>query len=506
MKPGAKRTDGGLKGYLTLYMALMLSVILPLIFVLIKGTRMSAARMQLDSTAHIAENAVLSEFHAELHRRYDLFAVDTSYGAGQGALSNTEQHFGAYLKQNTAREGTLLLGTPVDLTAMRISGAQIPEARFLCDNNAQAVREQVYAYMTADPAGAVLGKVLVSADQWRGLEISGREWRTRTQESEQELLDTLAERREDVREEIEEKEEEDEYVSAEEYEAASKTPSEAEEMVQSSRSFQFLPILRQVLGKDAALSEVRIPGEEQLSVRSVYLGSGLEASNTHGYPRADELLFDAYIVEKTGNYTRALPDGRLRYQTEYILCGKDSDKGNLESVAERLILIREGANCMYLFGDEGRMANVHAVAAVVSLVLLNPDLEDAISNVLALSWAYLESVQDVRSLLEGQKVPLYKTGETWQTDLTDLLRPSEAIRNRGEGTGLSYEEYLQGLLYLEGSTIKTKRTMDIMEMDIREITKDSGFALDRCLDTIRTEVQAEAMGQSYSYAGTAGYN
>ena len=496
----------GLACYLTLYLALTLSAILPLVFVLIKGARMNAAGMRMESMAHIAENAVLSEFHILLHERYDLFAVDTSYGGDSGVLTNTEKHFKSYLERNASREGSMLFGTPVDLSGMRIDSALIPEARFMCDNNAQAVREQVYAYMTADPAGSAVGRILVSADQWKGLEISGREWKSRTEKSGEEVLKALQSKREEAQQDVEDKQDNNENISDTEWEAASPAPSEPEEMVQNVRSFQFLPVLHQVLGADAVLSEVQIAAGEQLSLRDVHLGSGLQAENRHGYPRADELIFDTYVMEKTGNFTRMRGDGKLRYQTEYILCGKDTDKGNLEAVAERLLLIREGANCLYLFADEGRMGQVHAVAAVVSLILLNPELEDTLANALALAWSYLESVQDVRSLLAGYKVPLQKTGESWQTALYELLAPGEAIRDRGGDTGFGYEEYLQGLLFLEGSTIKTKRTMDIMEMDVREITHNKSFQLDRCLDTIRIEAQASSLGVQYSYAGTAGYN
>ena len=251
---GGRQCGALLRGYLTVYMALTLSVTLPLIFVLIRGTRLGAARMQLESIAHISQNAVLSEFHIALHERYDLFAVDTSYGGGSGVLANTEQHLRSYVEQNAARGGTVVFGTPVNPAGVRISSVTLPEARYLCDNNAQAVREQVYAYMTADPAGSIFGEALAGIDQWKGLEISGGEWQTRTQESEETLLRTLREKREDVQSDVEQKDNNQEYVTQTEREAASDVPSEAEEMVQNTQSFQFLPILHQVLGEDAGSS------------------------------------------------------------------------------------------------------------------------------------------------------------------------------------------------------------------------------------------------------------
>ena len=360
--------------------------------------------------------------------------------------------------------------------------------------------------MSADPAGAVISSLLVTADQWRGLEISGREWKEETQKSREELRDALRKERDEQKEENRQKEEDGENVTEEEREAASGDPSEAEDMVGQMESFQLLPILWQVFGSTDQISNQSVPLDSVLSHRGVHLGTGMRADNSHAYPEADEVLFDRYIYEKTGDYTRPSEDGQLRFQTEYILCGKDSDRRNLEDTALRLLLIREASNCVYLFTDESRMAQVHFVAAAASLLLLNPELEDVIAKALALTWSYLESVQDLRTLLTGGKVPVQKTDGSWQTQLYELLTPLSAIRDRDSGEGLTYSEYLQGLLLLEGSTVKTQRTMDIMEMDIRKITGRSGFRMDLCLDEFRMHAEGKACGKTFTFDGTGGYN
>jgi hypothetical protein len=66
--------------------------------------------------------------------------------------------------------------------------------------------------------------MLVTADQWRGLEISGREWTAETEKSREDLKQALRDRREDQKQENEEKEEREEEVTAKEYEAASDSP------------------------------------------------------------------------------------------------------------------------------------------------------------------------------------------------------------------------------------------------------------------------------------------
>ena len=500
------QADPSAGGYITVYLALTIAAALSLYLVLIRGARLGAAKMQMESICRISQNAALAEFHQELHRRYDLFFIDTSYGGTGGGNEVLGMHLRRYMEKNCERKYVLPFGGKRDWTSMETGDVRVTQTRYACDQRGQAVREQVYAYMAADPAGAAAAAFLASADQWRGLEISGRDWAQETHKSEEDLKEALRNKREEQREENEEKDENEEEVTSEEREAASDKPSEAEEMVSQVESFQFLPILMQVFGNFDGLSNERIDGKGSLCGRGLHMGDGLSVPNSHKYPAADEILFDRYISEKTGNCAKPLGDGRLRYQQEYILCGKESDRENLEGTAARLILIREASNCGYLFSDEEKMAKISFVAMAASLILLNPELEEPMSRAIALAWAYLESVQDVRTLMTGGRVPLVKTAQSWQTGLHELLTPLTAIRDRDSGEGLDYGEYLQGLLLLEGSSVKTQRTMDVMEMDIRKITGNSSFRFDLCLDGFGMHAEAQACGKSFQFDGECGYN
>ena len=504
--PKANEKERGVGGYITIYLVLTLVSLLTLYMVLISGARIGAARMQMESVSRISQNAALAEFHKELHSRYDLFFTDTSYGGTGGGNEVLAQHLRNYMDSNCTRKPAVPLAGIRDWTSMQITDLHVTEARYACDNGGRAVREQVYAYMSADPIGAVVSELLVTADQWRGLEISGKEWTVQTQQSREELREALREGREEQKEKNEEKEENEEAVTPEEYEAASEEPSEAEKMVDEMESFEFLPVLLQVFGETEQLSDRRVGTGNSLCERDVHLGTGMMAANSHKYPAADEILFDRYIYEKMGSCTKPCEDGQLSYQTEYILCGKNSDRENLEAAALRLLLIREASNCAYLFTDDARMGQVHLVAAAVSLIMFNPDLEKPVSNALALAWSYLESVQDVRTLMTGGKVPVIKTDSSWQTHLHELLSPLTAIKDRDSGEGIDYSAYLQGLLLLEGSTVKTQRTMDVMEMDIRRITGNRGFRMDLCMDEFRMSAEAQACGNKFLFEGSSGYN
>ena len=79
-------------GYLTIFLALSITVLLSLILVLLEGARINAIRMKTETAGNIAVRSVLGEFHRELLKQYDLYFIDTSYGSGAGSLENVRQH------------------------------------------------------------------------------------------------------------------------------------------------------------------------------------------------------------------------------------------------------------------------------------------------------------------------------------------------------------------------------------------------------------------------------
>ena len=47
----------------------------------------------------------------------------------------------------------------------------------------------------------------------------------------------------------------------------------------------------------------------------------------------------------------------LSYELEYLLCGKESDEKNLKATVNKLLLLREGVNFVYILAD-GEMRTV----------------------------------------------------------------------------------------------------------------------------------------------------
>lgn len=486
-------------GYLTVFLTLMITVLLSLILTLLEGARINAIRMKTETAGNIAVRSVLGEFHRELLKQYDLYFVDASYGTGGASVDNVQQHLRLYMEKNLEAGSALLPGLNGDFTGTHLESLTVDGTRFAADDSARALREQVYAYMSADPAGAVLSEILTDADLWQGMLDDGTVWEKERANTRKKLKKEMKKAKKNARKN---------YTHEEREQAREDGDDTAQDAISEMEKFRLMPILRQIFGDISSLSTAAADAD-LLSGREIHYGEALQPVNSHGYPRADEALFDLYLQEKCGCYTRQIEKGKLRYQIEYILSGKETDAENLEKTAEKLFLLREAANCAYLFTDQVRVREAEAVAAVVSLVLLNPELKEILKTALLFAWSYLESVRDLRILFDGGRVPVWKNRDTWQTSLADLLRPEAAIRGggNGSGSGLLYTEYLQALLYLKGRSVKSLRTMDVMEMDIRMTPGNGAFRMDWCLDAFSmTAAVKSRFGTTVELKKCEGYN
>ena len=65
-----------------------------------------------------------------------------------------------------------------------------------------------------------------------------------------------------------------------------------------------------------------------------------------------KVFFHEYLLRYLGRYGQEKQDSPLWYQTEYVIVGKDNDTDNLKGIVNRIFVIREAANTMYLTGSE----------------------------------------------------------------------------------------------------------------------------------------------------------
>lgn len=464
--------------YLTVFLSLSLPVILSLFFALLYGAKMSALRLQAECAADASVNACMAEYSRALQEQYDLFYIDTSYGT-QG--DGTAAHLRRYMEMNLSPEDDALWQKK-SFTCPYLEDLSVSQERYAMDGQYASLRQQIYAYMTADPAADAVSGLLEKAGAFKSLEAQEGSWHRQKKENDAYIRRARAPEKDD---------EEGEKKKV-------KNPARKVD------AFRNRPILAQVLPDGAALSEEGVGGD-LFSFREIAVGSGREAGNSHDYPLADTVLLNAYMNEKLSCYGRRVNDGALEYQLEYILFGRGSDADNLEMAARRLLLVRECANCIYIFQDEGKKEAARVLALAVSTLLLSPELEEALAAAILFAWAYMESVRDVRTLLSGGSVPLMKTSETWKTSVEGILSPSAEAGEEDEG--LDYRTYLLIMLFFESMDSRCARLMDMMEADVRKKEGRNTFRMDRCMDSFSVSATVgSSMGYRYSILKQVTFN
>lgn len=474
------------RGYITVFLSLSLTLILSLVFTVIEGARISAIRMKFECVADIGMNSVLAEYHRELLEQYDLLFVDMSYGGNHIDVGNTEAHLKNYMQKNLRPEGGFGSALGVrDFLAMSADNVHIGKYSIASDEEGAVLKRQVTDYMDDYPVGAVLEKISMGASEIGKYGLETRDVGAERSRYEAEIAEIGTPTRE-VEEGVYE-------------EVPLDNPADAANATRS------IGVLNLVLDNPSAVSAVKVDVNDYISHRSSRMqGTGMctEAAATAGEP--NELIFQLYLFEKCGYYGAEMEKSLLKYQIEYILAGKNVDWENLEYVAKRLLRWREVANVIYILSDSAKVAEAKAAAAALAAVLVCPALLEPVAYTILFAWAYVESLQDVKTLLSGGRVPIMKTAADWKTGINSLKNVRGSLTADSGGRGLNYKEYLQIMLFLENEGKRTFRAMDIMEMDIRRTPGNARFRMDGCFDTYQADLSVSSRF-GYAYEMTRSY-
>lgn len=461
------------RGSITVYLTLVFSILLSMIVVLITGARDSVIRMKTEVAMDASFYSVFAEYNRELLDRFDLLFIDTSYGGNQGSIHNTEAHLKDYMNLNfTPVKDISMFGTK-DLLALTATNVEITDYSLATDEKGGIFERQAVDYVK-EKYGLNAVRDLNSMFQ---------------SAKDQNLLTTdITQMQCENQSQIDSMEKPKRKVGKDEWEEVP-----LDNPADSVNGNRRIGILSMVLDENKELSNAAIALSNYVSNRKCEQGTGY--GERKELSSSQKLLFDQYIMEKAGCYTETKENSLLQYEKEYILSGKENDPDNLKSVAEKLLFMRQAANFIYLYKDAAKVAEAEALALSLTVVALSPEFLEPVKNSILLAWIFAESVYDVKHLLEGGKIPLMKTAETWHFSLSQMLQ----FRNNLTSTevseneiGLTYEEYLGILLFSENHEKKVSRMMDIIEMDVRNTAGNRKFRMDTCVDYIEAEAVVES--------------
>ncbi|MEE1086876.1 MAG: DUF5702 domain-containing protein [Schaedlerella sp.] len=446
-----KRKSGEITVFLSLVFILLISFVLSMMESVFIQTAKNQSRLDVDKAVF----SLFGEYQKELLEEYELFAFDASYGSGE-------------VSENQILNRLVYYGS----TGMQ---QEITGIQFLTDNNGQAFREGVIRYMEAGNGIEVIREMTGLAQEWSEQEVSGEAISNSLNQSLQQNCGYL--------------------------------PEEAKSLTEKTVSGNFISL---VLPKDFQLSQKSVVLTEQVSQRTRNTGRGFLPVMQGIGGIEEKLLFQQYAVDKFSSATGQRGENRsLDYEIEYLICGKSSDKENLQEIITKLLFFRLAMNYMYLQTDIQRQQEAATFAAAIAAVLMNPGTEAVIRQLLLILWAFGESVLDIRVLLEGKKAAFYKTNESWQLTLSSLftLGSSEDFtEGADEEGGLDYTHYLQILLCLESTEGLAMRALDRIEQNLIIEKGLSNFRADACVTKLKTMNTAEiGAGYQYSFPTYFGY-
>ncbi|MBR1930859.1 MAG: hypothetical protein IJ833_05205 [Lachnospiraceae bacterium] len=403
----------------------------------------------------IGMNSILAEYHRELLERYNLFAIDSSYGTVNAGSANVMTHLKGYMNRNFSNQN-LFLGNYLyrDFLGLSVQDATITQELLLTDG-----KGEVFRALAAEAARDDVGlNGLAELMEWLKV-VENNELLTRDIRAEKQAVDKQIQ------------------------EIAVVPVDNPTILIENKRKEG---ILKHVIADPQSLSRKHLREENLFTARmergQVNLGN-MEALSMQGMGDLEEkFFFLQYLLSYMGTYRTPKEQGALSYQIEYLLEGKDSDVENLRHVANTLCGLREVANTMYLYSDSTKCAEVELIATAISSLLTVPEIEPLLETTLILGWAYMESLYDVKTLLAGGRIPLMKDASSWHYGLEGALEtnaPAQKLVSSEQG--LSYEDYLRIFLMLQRDEELTQRAMSMVEADVRMSPGNQAFRLDACV-------------------------
>ncbi|MCM1537335.1 MAG: DUF5702 domain-containing protein [bacterium] len=467
------------RGGITVFLTSMLLLFVTLVSACVEAVRFYAVGVEAECAVSMGMDSVFAEYHRGLLEQYDLFFIDSSYGAEQPSYHYTEAHLWDYIAANlSAADVPVWNGR--DFLDMHLEGVSVVQAALATDGCGRDVKYQAVSYMRERVGIGLIEEVQAQMDTVRGNGLDVRDVEQEAAQVQAQIDGTP--------------------LPEQQLEDGSFVEVSVDNPADSVNSGRFRGILYLVADQES-LSDQAVNPDNYVSHRTLNTGTGAACGDT-AFSVVDEVLFGEYLIEKCGNYRKPSAAGALQYELEYILAGKSSDIENLRWVAGRLILLREAANAAYLYSDSTKVSEADVMAWGLAIVSLKPDLQPLIKNSILLAWAYAESVSDVRRLFSGERVPLLKSRETWHLSLEHMLDYVTHLGETGEEQeGLDYEAYLRLLLLLEQTDTKTMRCMDVIEMNMRKLEGSESFRMDGCIDAMCVEVSVSGgFGEYFNLA------
>ncbi len=216
--------------------------------------------------------------------------------------------------------------------------------------------------------------------------------------------------------------------------------------------------------------------------------------------QGNNLILGQYILStfKNGISKEEKRNSFFKNEVEYVLAGTMEDTKNFEMVQREIILMRTALNMSFIYSNPSMLNQVTLAASALTPGPWVPLTQLVLVGI----WSGVEASNDLDLLLEGKKVPLVKTEDSWATDIDSILNgvyKGDSIE--GGKRGLDYRGYLSILLAANGRSNNLLRTMDLIQINMKG-TDDETFILEEYFVGFRYHAELSKVSGFFGIMGT----
>lgn len=466
----SKKLEKEQSGQITVWLLLSFLVFLSFYMICIQSVQKQEQRFLAEQSTEAGMFSLFSEYEPHLSEKYDLFYLDTSFRSGKESTDELCRHLWSFINEN------LKTTSGKTVYDMELSGVNTHSFVRATDENGLVFYQQAIEIIKQKTG-------ISFAEDWI-LEDSFNENLQENSEKFESDCDTY-------KNVVKNYEDEDEEVSGDAYAWDGAWNGFFTSMVLPSGSV--------LSGKAAKLENV--PSHRELSI-----GSGQALGNENQL--LQKQWFISYLCEYFSQAQEVFEgeskENYLDYQMEYVIAGKASDRENLEAVIQQLLLLREGTNYVFLLSHPNFNKKAEALSTALVGLTGNAALIKGLKHLILLSWAYGESVVEVRQILGGKELSLLKSEDDWQVSLGGLFallaNPAIYDEQKKEQQGLDYEDFLRILLSRHSAETLAMRSLDIIEGELQLLDNCQKIHIDHCVEQLNAQVWLNDIYLERTYA------
>lgn len=472
------------RGSISIFAALSLMLVSAVLLTLLEGARVQAEKRVLQANTDSALESVFAGYDVPMWENYHLLL--RSAGATEKSVTMREFDEVFHTTTESALDPRGGLGTMNAGNFLRaeLTNIKVKEYTLITDGKGVSYQNAVAAYMKHNLAREAAQKLRKAYDAQKEMGTVDEDQAVKDAQdgiASARNQDKKVQNRKVQNKKVQNKKVQNKNVQDEKDQKIEDDPLKA------VIRLKMMGILTLVLPEDAKLSGQAITLKSTVSHRQLEKGNASVVKEGGWY---EKILVQQYYTEVFSDYLSPNQDGALQYEREYLLGGWANDVSNLRSCVNKIIAVREAANLLFLANDPAKQAEALEIATMLAgASALPPVIETVKAGILA-AWAYAESILDLRTLLQGEKIALIKTKNQWNTDIYHLSRClSRDFRAEPCEGGMSYTDYVNVLLYTKGSAKMARRAMDLQELFLRRQEGYEDFRLDHML--VSASVEAE---------------